>query len=180
MSEPRNGWAQERALWRRWSAIGTDAAGEGPGGAAPDALTLAAFAEHRLSGPARAAVEAFLAANPEVAEDIAAARQAAGTAAETVDDVALAATIARAAALVHADNVVPFRPVRRTASPWPAAARWGALAASLAMVSWLGFALGSNAYGDLAALDRQSGIRLADELLDPPSGFFGLVDASGT
>jgi hypothetical protein len=59
-------------------------------------------------------------------------------------------------------------------------ARWGAIAASLALVSWLGFALGSDAYGDLTALDGQAGTRLADELLDPPGGFFGLVDTSGT
>jgi anti-sigma factor RsiW len=177
MNEPGTGWAQERALWRRWSATGE-------GSARPDALTLAAFAEDRLTGAARAEIEAFLAADPELAADIAAARQAAALGAgDIAPDAALAATVARAAALVPGpagDNVVPFRPSRRAVSAWPLAARWGALAASFALISWLGFALGSNAYVDLAALDGQSGSRLADELLDPPSGFFGLVDPSGT
>ncbi len=58
--------------------------------------------------------------------------------------------------------------------------RWVALAASLALVGWLGFALGGDAYGSLAVLDRQSATGLGDEVLDPPSGFFGLVDTSAT
>lgn len=178
MSEPWEGWAQERALWQRWSAGGQGMAG-------PDALTLAAFVEGRLAGTARAEVEAFLAANPEIAEDVAAASEAAVTRAgeAPLDDIALAGVVARAAALVPAradDNIVPFRPARPPASAWPLAARWGALAASLAIVSWLGFSLGSHAYVDFAALDGQSVNGSADELLDAPSGFFGLVDTSGT
>jgi hypothetical protein len=180
MNEPWKGWAQERALWQLWSATGQ-------GAARPDALTLAAFAEDRLSGAARAEIEALIAADPELAEDVAAARRAlAPRAGETgrPDEAALAAIAARPPALVPADtgdNVLPFRPAHRAVPAWPSAARWGALAASLALVSWLGFALGSNAYVNLAALDGQSAnSRLADELLDPPSGFFGLVDTSGT
>jgi hypothetical protein len=185
MSEPRNAWAQERALWQRWSAMGER-------GDEPDALTLAAFAEDRLSDAARAAVEVFLAVDPAIAEDIAAARESVWMVRrdgdEAPDDGALAATIARAAALVAVPagvavgggNVLPLRRRRQAVSPWPNAARWGALAASLALVSWLGFALGSDAYGNLAALDGQSGPRLVDELLDPPTGFFGLVDSSET
>ena len=34
--------------------------------------------------------------------------------------------------------------------------------------------------GNLAVLDHQSGTALADEVLDPPTGFFGLADTSGT
>jgi anti-sigma factor RsiW len=152
-------------------------------------MELAEFAENRLSGPASAAVEAYLASHPAVAEDVASAARAAEIPFRP-GDVALAVTIARAATLVPAagaaghdrvgDNIVPFRAVRPATAPWPIAARWGALAASLALVSWLGFALGSDAYGDLAALDGQSGTRLADELLDPPGGFFSLADQSGT
>jgi len=163
------------------------------GAARPDALSLAEFAEHRLDGPEAAAVEAFLAADPSLAEDVALASRATEIP-PRIGDAALAATIARAAALVPAPpeaakaarhNVLPFRTARPAASSpapssWRLAARWGVLAASLALVSWLGFALGSDAYGDLAALDGQAGSRLVDELLDPPSGFFGLVDTSGT
>ena len=195
MTEPRDGSAQDRALWQRWSTMDMAGQSEAPGGIArpgaarPDAMELAEFAENRLSGPASAAVEAYLASDPAAAGDVASAARAAELPFRP-GDVALAVTIARAAALVPAagaaghdrggDNIVPFRAVRPAAAPWPIAARWGALAASLALVSWLGFALGSDAYGDLAALDGQNGTRLADELLDPPGGFFGLADQNGT
>jgi hypothetical protein len=192
MTEPRDGSAQDRALWQRWSTMGKAPKGEGPGGAArphamiPDAMILAEFAENRLSDPDAVAIAAFLEANPLIFQDIAAASRAAEIAPRP-GDAGLAAVIARAVSLVPAhggerlaDTVVPFRAARPAGSSWPIAARWGALAASLALVSWLGFALGSDAYGDLAALDGQGGTRLADELLDPPTGFFGLVDQSGT
>jgi hypothetical protein len=196
MTEPRDGSAQERALWQRWSttveaAQGGNPAGAGlPGATILDAMMLAEFAENRLTGPQAEAVEAYLASHPAIAADIEAAARAT-EAPFRVGDAALAATIARAAALVpgHSgaagrgplgDNIVPFRAAQAPASSWPMAARWGALAASLALVSWLGFSLGSDAYGDLAALDGQSGTRLADELLDPPGGFLGFIDQSGT
>jgi hypothetical protein len=191
MDEPRGGSAQDRALWRRWSTMETPGTGAAPGGdARPDALILAEFAENRLSGPDAASVAAFLAANPAIAGDVAFASRAAEIPAR-IGDAALAATIARAAALVPAppagashertdDNVLPIRAARPPASTWPMAARWSALAASFALVSWLGFALGSDAYGDLAFFDGQAGTALADELFDPPGGFFGLGDASGT
>ena len=191
MDEPRDGSTEDRALWRRWSM--TQKAGNGavPGGdAGPNPLTLAEFAENRLSGPDAASVQAFLAANPAVAGDVAAASRAVEIP-PRIGDAALAATIARAAALVPArsiaagaertgDNILPLRAARPSASAWPAAARWSALAASLALVSWFGFALGGDAYGDLASLDGQAGVALADEIFDPPGGFFGLADTSGT
>jgi hypothetical protein len=191
MTEPRDGSAQGRALWQRWSTMEKAANGKGPDSVArPEIMVLAEFAENRLSGPEAAAIEAFLAANPLIAQDVAAASRDVEIP-PRAGDTALAVAIARAAALVPAqggaadrgrrgDNIVPFRAARPAGSAWPIAARWGALAASLALISWLGFALGSDAYGDLAALNGQAGTRLADELLDPPSGFFGLVDQSGT
>ena len=187
MSEPSNGSAQERELWRRWRVTAGDVTARLSGGfSRPDELTLAAFAEGRLTGSARAAAEAYLAADPDSAADVEAARRLAATSG-IADDAALAATIARAAALVAAppsakivDNVLAFRPARRPVSIWPVAARWAALAASLALVGWLGFALGGDVYGNLAALDRESTTGLGDEVLDPPSGFFGLIDTSAT
>jgi hypothetical protein len=187
MSEPSEGSPQGRELWRRWTMTAREAIARPAGGASrPDELTLAAFAEGRLTGPARAAVEAFLAANPEIADDVAAARRVPATG-RAVDDAALAATIARATALVSMSarggvggNVLAFRPARRSVSVWPIAARWAALAASLALTGWLGFAMGGDAYGYLDVLDRQSPAALADEVLDPPTGFFGLPDTSGT
>jgi hypothetical protein len=197
MTEPRDGSAQDRALWQRWSTMDKAPKAEGPGGAArpdamipdamiPDAMILAEFAENRLSDPDATSIAAFLDANPLISQDVAVASRAVEIAPRP-GDAALAAVIARAVSLApaqggerRADTVVPFRAARPAGAPWPIAARWGALAASLALVSWLGFSLGSDAYGDLAALDGQGGTRLADELLDPPSGFFGLVDQSGT
>ncbi len=187
MSEPFDGSAEERELWRRWTMAAREATIRSSGDdSRPDELTLAAFAEGRLTGPARAAVEAFVAANPEIAKDVEAARRVAATS-RAADDAALAATIARATALVAAPargaagaNVLAFRPAPRPVSVWPIAARWAALAATLALTGWLGFAMGGDAYGNLAALDHQSSTALADEVLDPPTGFFGLPDASGT
>jgi anti-sigma factor RsiW len=187
MSEPSDGAAQGRQLWRRWTMTAQAATIWSSGGdSRPDELTLAEFAEGRLTGSARAAVEAFLAANPEIADDVAAARRVVATG-RTADDAALAATIARAATLVAAParggtggTVLAFRPARRPVSVWPVAARWAALAATLALTGWLGFALGGDAYGNLAVLDRHSPTALADEVLDPPTGFFGLPDTSGT
>jgi anti-sigma factor RsiW len=204
MSEPwngrGNGRARERALWRRWAMVSSDpgrgTAGEdgardaltpdapapdamAPETPAPDAMTLAAFAEDRLDAAARAAVETFLAANPAIAADVAAARHGAMP---VIDEAALAATIARASSLVSPSAgaaVLPFRPVRRPASPWPGAVRWSAVAASLVLVSWLGFALGSASYGSLAG-EGAAGGALVDELFDPPGGFFGFADTSGT
>jgi nucleoid-associated protein YgaU len=187
MSEPSDGSAQGRELWRRWTMTARAAAARSSGDdSRPDELTLAEFAEGRLTGSARAAVEAFLAANPQIADDVAAARRVPTTGRAT-DDAALAVTIARAAALVAAParggaggTVLAFRPARRPVSVWPIAARWAALAATLALTGWLGFAMGGDAYGNLAVLDRHSSTALADEVLDPPTGFFGLPDTSGT
>ena len=100
MSEPSDGSAQERELWRRWKMTAGDTRGwASDGSSRPDELTLAAFAEGRLTGPARAAVEAYLAADPDAADDVEAACRLAATSG-AADDAALAATIARAASLV--------------------------------------------------------------------------------
>src|SRR5258708_30514083 len=100
MSEPSDGAAQGRQLWRRWTMTAQAATIWSSGGdSRPDELTLASFAEGRLTGSARAAVEAFLAANPEIADDVAVARRVAASG-RAADDAALAATIARATALV--------------------------------------------------------------------------------
>ena len=65
----------EAALWARWRAL---AAASGAGRAPePDALLLAAYAEGRLDEAAAAAVEDWLAEEPERLADVAAARAAA-------------------------------------------------------------------------------------------------------
>jgi hypothetical protein len=134
------GDSEERALWRRWSM---HARIDPP---APDALALAAYAEGRLSETAAAPIELWLAAHPEalseILADIAAARDA-------TLDAADAAVIAKASALVAGarDNVIPLR---RAAPAWRNALAWSSVAASLLAASFVGFALGSDAYQHLA------------------------------
>ena len=117
----------DRRLWRRLQEE-----------EAPDALLLAAYAEGRLAPEEAARVEAFLAENPELAEDVAFAR---ADAAE-VDPAAAERVAARAMALVAEPSatVVPFRgrPVRRWAEAM-------ALAASLVLCAYLGFEMGASA-----------------------------------
>jgi anti-sigma factor RsiW len=182
MSEPQDDIARGRALWQQWvsESNGSEAA-SGAGVPVIDALVLAAYADGGLAANEREAIEELLAEHPELAEDVALAR--AGASQNDATDAELAAVVARASALVpgSGDRVIAFRPARRGAEPrWRDAARWSALAASFALVSYLGFALGSDASMVLAGLN-QSVAGQTDELLDPPTGLFsGLAEVSGT
>jgi anti-sigma factor RsiW len=109
-----------KALWSRFKAV------------EPDPLTLAAYAEGRLDGAAAAAVERWLALDPETASDVALAR----TAPSAADAEAAERVAARASRLVSG-RVVPFR---------ARVVRWAeatAIAASFALIAYLGFALGA-------------------------------------
>jgi len=173
MTEPAPETAHARSMWEQWKM----ASGAGAAEALPDELTLAAFAEGRLPEAEQAAIERLLALHPELADDVAFAR-AAGPA----ESAGLETVIARASALVPAgdDRVIPFRRPGTGAPRWQIAARWSALAASIALVSYLGFALGSNAGSTLASLGSGSSASVGDELLDPPSGLFGIGDTGST
>lgn len=138
----------------------------------PDPLLLAAYAEGRLEDRlAREMVERWLATDPEAAADVAAIR-AGETDAPEIPAAVLERVTARAEALVAAPGgrVVAFRQASR--GPLRGFAQWGALAASLVMVSYLGFALGSDTFTSLMAPDRDGGPALND-MIDPPSSFFG-------
>jgi anti-sigma factor RsiW len=154
---------EDAELYRQWHAEA--------GGTEPDASTLAAYAEGRLRPAAAAAVEAWLASHPTAAEDVAFARTLARIGAP--QDALAERVAARAAALVEGPavppNVVPFRP-RRQSFFMREAASWSALAASVALAAWLGFALGGETYTALANGDDPAA---ADELFEPASGFFG-------
>jgi anti-sigma factor RsiW len=121
----------DRALVERWRAA-VDAAAP-----PPDAMILAAYAEGRLDDAAAEQVEAALAADPELLDTLLALRAPAETALPSP------ALIRSTQALVAADPVVvPF--IRRAAparglNAWLA---WGAVAASLLLVSLAGFDLG--------------------------------------
>jgi hypothetical protein len=168
MAEP-TGSPEQAALWRRWCEAAATA-GE-PTAPEPDAMTLAAYAEDRLSAEAVEAVEDWLAANPQVAGDILAARQAATLASA----VAPEAMIARAAALVGGSaQILPFR--AQAARPsWRNAIAWGAMAASILVASLVGFATGNSTY---ATLIDGSSVSLSQELLDPPTGLFNADEDS--
>lgn len=109
-----------KALWDRFKA------------AEPDPLTLAAYAEGRLLPAEAAAVERWLAIDPDAAADVALAGATPGPV-----DTAAADRVAARATILVAGQVIPFRARVR---------RWSeitALAASVALVAYLGFALGA-------------------------------------
>jgi hypothetical protein len=157
------GSAEQSALWRLWRDVArSDGAAAG---AAPDAPTLAAYAEERLPPEAVDAVEDWLALNPTTGADVLAARHAMTAALPEASE----AVIARAAGLVGGEaEVLPFRrPVPRT--QWRRTAAWGAMAASIVLASLAGFATGSSTY---AELEGDSQPTVSQQLLDPPIGLF--------
>jgi hypothetical protein len=162
---PRRGPAgdADRLLWRR----------AGTRDAAVDAedwlLDLAAFAEDRLDEDERARIEALLAGDAGARADVAAARALAGR--ESGIAAADDPVVARAAALVpDCSNVIAFvRPARRRMLP--EVARWSSVAAAMALASWLGFAMGSNASLHYTQLTQPSPDSAFSDLLDPSTGF---------
>lgn len=167
MTEPMDR-AEENALWRQWRSVAMSAAGEPA--PAPDPLLLAAYAEYRLSGDAAEEVEAWLALHPEAIGDVLAARDFNPRVSSPLPS---AAALARATALVSEPDpkVVPFhRHARSTPPVWRMTASRVAVAASLLVVSLLGFALGTDAYSSLLSGDQA--VALSQDLFDPPSGVF--------
>ena len=126
----------DRALFARWHAA-RDADAAAP--ELPDALMLAAYAEGRLDEAAAEAVEAALVVDPDLLDTLLALR------APPEPEAASAALIHSAQTLVRAEPVVVPFPVRKPAAPRPVKAwlAWGAVAASLLLVSVAGFNLGA-------------------------------------
>lgn len=169
MSEPREMEPAElAALWRRFRAVDRTSRIR----AANDAdltLDLAAYADGHLSEAATEAVEAWLAAHPEVLDDLIAARG-------TGDAIAPQRVVDRAVALVAGDSsdgrVVPFRPS-------PASGTWRvhvariAVAACLVLTGLVGFTLGSGAYGNLF-----SSSSVSSDTVDQPTSFFSTEDTA--
>jgi anti-sigma factor RsiW len=160
--------AEDAALWRRWRASGLQ-----PG--EPDALTLAAYAEGRLPSEEAEAVEDWLAAQAQLAEDVLAARRVRDAALPEASD----AVLARAMALAGDGAVVlAFRRPAARPHRWRSAAGWSAIAASLLVASLAGFAMGHDTYLTLAGGGSAA---LSQELIDPPIGLFnGLDEDSST
>jgi anti-sigma factor RsiW len=150
-----------RDLWQRLKAQE----------AAPDAMTVAAFAEGRLGPADRQRVEAWLAYDPEAASDIAPADPSSVSAADA------ARLAVHAMALVAAPPGATILRFRRRMT-W----RWiepTVIAASFVAVAYLGFAAGSDFSATLVSTDGAQ--TQGGDLFDPPTGFFiSLGDASST
>ncbi len=137
---------EDRALWRRWRDTTDLTAAE------PDALALAAYAEGRLDEAAAEAVELWLAEHPESIGDIVAAR-AIG---QRPPRLVFNNIVAHASELVPgSENVVAFR--RPAVSSWRNALAWASIAASLVLVSFGGFSMGSSAYANLSGTSVSDG-----------------------
>ena len=164
--EDLSDWSSERALWRR-SCV-TDA----PQEEAQRFLDLAAFADGLLEPDERDRVAALLTGDPLTRKDVAAAQTLSNAAEELPGR--LERIIARACAAFPGETdsrVVAFaRPPRRHRI-LPGLAQWGSLAAAIAMASWLGFAMGSDASRSLIGQASPGDAGFSPELFDPGSGF---------
>ena len=168
--------AEEAALWRRFRALerksGLKVRDLG------DPLTLAAYAEGRLGTKAAEAVESFLASKPEIIGDILAARAAV----QATAPVASEAMIARAVDLVAPRaakaldrRVMRLRPAPAQTAGWRMTASRFAIAASLVVTGLVGFALGSDTYGNFMQSRIESA---APDLFDQPAGFLSGEDSN--
>ena len=155
--------SKDRRLWLRWRALaGKSRAAE------PDALSLAAYAEGRLSEVEAEAVEAWLAATPEGLQDVIAAREASRRSPRFAYEHILANACdlvpgAEDEAEPSGGQILPFRP---RSPQLRKALAWSSIAASLLCASLVGFSMGSNAYASLAG--TQAADTTAADGLDTP------------
>ncbi len=171
----------DRLLWQRGRA--TDA----PQNEAERFLDLAAFADKLLDADERDRVAALLDADPDAAADVAAAQalNAADQNSAGLERVILrACTIqpdAEQAASKRTDAIQPDAMAARGAVVALARrlkrrrivydfAQWGSIAAALAVASWLGFSMGTDALLALSEPRQPSEATLLPELFDPPTG----------
>jgi anti-sigma factor RsiW len=164
--EERPDPAADRRLWQRCRI--TDA----PEDEAGRFLDLAAFAEGLLDADERERVAALLAADPEAAADVGAARALDPSDRSSAE---LERVIARACAILpDADparsRVIPF-PGWRSRRFAHAFAQWGSVAAAIAVASWLGFAMGSDASLALSEPRQPGDASFLPELFDQATGF---------
>ncbi len=159
-------WSSDRALWQR-SCL-TDATED----EVSRFLDLAAFADGLLEPDERDRVAALLIGDPVATDDVAAARAVGGGTDELPGT--LERIVARACTILPGDadsRVVAFAPPPRRRGILHGLAQWGSLAAAIAMASWLGFAMGSDASRTLRGPVPSSDASFLPELLDPGSGF---------
>jgi hypothetical protein len=172
--------SEDRQLWQRWRALG-----ETSRTAEPDALSIAAYAEGRLSESEAEPIEAWLAASPEAVDDIVAARayeqrpprvafeHVLAHACELIPGTASTPAVAETATA----TILPFR--RRLAPQWRTALAWSSVAASLVCASMVGFSMGSAAYTNLSGTQTVD-TAVADGLDTSPNLDSYFSDDSGT
>jgi anti-sigma factor RsiW len=159
-------WSSDRALWRRSSL--TDATED----EASRFLDLAAFADGLLEPDEHDRVVALLAGDPVATDHVAAARSLAGGPDEPPRN--LERIVARACAILPGEpssRVVAFVPPPWRRRSLHGLTQWGSLAAAIALASWLGFAMGSDASRALSGPAPSNDASFLPELFDPGSGF---------
>lgn len=156
----------DRDLWRRSRTA------DAPQDEASRFLDLAGFADGLLDIEEHERVAALLAADPEAAADVRAAR-----ALESADQEAdgLGRVVARACAILPDSApttglVVAFAP-RRGRRLAQSLAGWGSIAAAIVVAGWLGFAMGSDASLALSGPRQPGDAGFLPELFDPATGF---------
>jgi hypothetical protein len=159
-------WSSDRALWRR-SCL-TDA----PEDEASRFLDLAAFADGLLEPDEHDRVAALLAGDVVAKNDVSAARRIDSGAVEP--PARLERIVARACAAFPGETnarVVAFPPPPWRRRIFHGLAQWGSLAAAIAIASWLGFAMGSDASRTLSGPVPSGDASFLPELFDPGGGF---------
>ncbi|MGC1891866.1 MAG: hypothetical protein WA709_38295 [Stellaceae bacterium] len=159
--------AADRRLWQRCRLM--DAAED----EAARFLDLAAYADGLLDIEERERVAALLSADPEAAGDVRAAQALADAPERTL--AGLEPVIARASAISpdgHSASGKVVRLVPRQGRRLlQISAQWGSLAAAVALVGWLGFAMGSDTSLALSEDRQPSDTGLLPELFDPGPNF---------
>lgn len=155
----------DRLIWQRCRMI------DAPEDEAARHLDLAAFAEGLPDEDDHARVTALLAADPDLAADVGAARALVGAdlAPDALERIVARATAALPEAAPASGNVVAFAP-RRGRRVVRIFAQWGSVAAALVVASWLGFAMGTNASLALSEPRQPGDAGFLPELFDPPAG----------
>jgi anti-sigma factor RsiW len=156
--------SSDRDLWRR-SCL-TDAAED----EVARFLDIAAFADGLLEPDDHDRIAWLLANDPAAMEDVAAARR--------LEDAApprsLDRIVARACAILPAEpqsRVVAFAPPPGRRRILHSVTQWGSLAAAIALASWLGFAMGSDASRTLSGRVPSNDTGFLPELFEPGGGF---------
>jgi hypothetical protein len=157
----------DRTLYERWRSH-ESAPAEHP--AALDPMLFAAYLEGRLGEADAAALEHLFAADPEALDDLIDSE-----ARPVAPEIPSAAFILRAQALVPNARdarpeaaVLPFTPRSRPrVAAWAA---WGAVAASLVLISLVGFNLGMQTERNF---NGSTGIGTSIDILDQSSGLLG-------